>query len=880
MDAERITYSRVKKEWDVLAPGDRWTISFFPDHGPALAAAHSQRAPADVIIGTTNQPMDNARELLEQRLADSPLSEDERLALAEIGRPVPPSIDISEMLAEPVTAASISKDHDPNNIPPDPVPTIRMTLRRPRQNAPAIMDTLFTREVLAEAVSFAVANLPLVPEGFAPHPWELVLENISIHAQIIFGRVLYPDRESYRVTTIDHDLLEKLLRQTAQGLIESARLHGSTVVITFSSEAAAVIGRQHIFFDTGHAVFDDINFKGVSVALDEGLSSDGRGPFPRIGIQIEFEDQGIELRNLPIIGDVDLTGLRFRLRLTLAQSLPEFNPTTVAVEKWLYPYILADTDFEMDLDFDDTVAEAVDEVFKVRKNVTEGINDVLRGMRFSLSEYFQLGLNHIADRDRAFAGLRLKEGNWQVITGPDFTHEPLVPNIPEPGPMANPEPIDGPQPAEEMEALQRINHIVVLMMENRSYDHLLGYLTHPAHGGDPLYEGLSGDATNTIQGIGDAISTVMPHTHFFPSPPHDFDAVMAQIAEGQMTGFGQTFRDKLLHDGIPADARSIMAYHVAGQLPVYDFLVREFAVCTHWFAAHPGPTWPNRMCTLTGHTPFLRNTDLPREDIGYLDDKLLFDVLDEVDVNWRYYEHDVAFLRMFNRFRLDTGRVRPYANFAAEAAAGLPPVTFIDPNFVDIPSGEAANDDHPGGADMIAGQVLVADVINTLTQTPGWDNTMLIVTYDEHGGFYDHVPPPGSVESAGLGLGEVPKVHADGPHMLGVRTPTFIVSPRTERGAILNQIYDHTSIAKSILARFAPTHTHKLGRRVEIAAHVGGAVPLAMPRANIGSVPAVALSQFRADEGVEPNSFHEDMSTLGSPLHAPIEKLTSMRPVL
>jgi len=159
------------------------------------------------------------------------------------------------------------------------------------------------------------------------------------------------------------------------------------------------------------------------------------------------------------------------------------------------------------------------------------------------------------------------------------------------------------------------------------------------------------------------------------------------------------------------------------------------------------------------------------------------------------------------------GRLRT-PSFVERAAAGdLPAVSWIDPNFVDLSFGPAgSNDDHPP-SDLHAGQKLVLELFDALMQSPVWGKTLLIVTYDEHGGFYDHVPPPACED-------DTPALRKLGP-----RVPALIVSPSVGKRQVSKTVFDHTSIIKTILARFcrkADGTVPDMGARVRAAEHLGG----------------------------------------------------------
>ena len=264
-----------------------------------------------------------------------------------------------------------------------------------------------------------------------------------------------------------------------------------------------------------------------------------------------------------------------------------------------------------------------------------------------------------------------------------------------------------------------------------------------------------------------------------------------------------------------------LSYYDHRLLPVTDRLGDLHLVCDRWFAAFPGATQPNRFCTLTGSTPVLENFPVPHPEIGFLGETTVFDRLTTAGVDWCYYEHDLAFLRFYDSYRLDDRHVIPFQDprdgFAERARRGtLPPVVFIDPNFVDVPPARTANDDHPP-ADVALGQDLLAHVHDTLVNSPQWNKSLLVITYDEHGGFFDHVPPPGTRVSPARIL----PVHPRGPRTLGVRVPTFVVSPFVPAGGVSHVRFDHTSIAWTILLRFVGAEALPMSDRMLQMNHLG-----------------------------------------------------------
>jgi phospholipase C len=345
--------------------------------------------------------------------------------------------------------------------------------------------------------------------------------------------------------------------------------------------------------------------------------------------------------------------------------------------------------------------------------------------------------------------------------------------------------------------LEKIDHIVVLMLENRSFDHMLGHLT--LEGGRPEVDGLKPEHSNDHNGVKHRVFRLVD-TVFSPDPGHGSRDVADQLARrngGFIDNFAQ--RDSL-------NPQRIMGYYNAATLPVYDYLAREYCVCDAWFASVPGPTWPNRLYALTG------NSDGDKDNrFKYYSMTTVFDHLSRAGVSWNYFCDDFPFLAVLPR-SYNQERVRQMWDFFPQAEAGsLASVTWIDPNFEDIFGG--GNDDHPP-ADIGRGQTLVGRIYNALV-TAGkrtWERTMFIVLYDEHGGFFDHVQPP-DVEDDRPGF-----------RRLGVRIPALVASPWIKSGTVGKEVYDHTSLLKTILLRFCRRRNGSIppmGTRVNAARDLG-----------------------------------------------------------
>jgi phospholipase C len=342
---------------------------------------------------------------------------------------------------------------------------------------------------------------------------------------------------------------------------------------------------------------------------------------------------------------------------------------------------------------------------------------------------------------------------------------------------------------------ERIEHVVVLMMENRSFDQMLGHVSLDGRGD---VDGLRPEMANVHAGnrypVVASATTALTRAQ---DPPHGSVAIDDSLT-GDNGGFVRAYATAHPSD---TDPGVVMAYHTAEQLPVYSHLAQEFCVCDRWFASVPGSTWPNRLYAAAGRAAGSRDNRSP----PIYDVPSVFRRLDEARVSWRWYAHDPGTLRFIDgRYRLGHGGNFAFFNrrtllsrrhFLDDAREGrLPAVSWIDPNFVDfqVPFDRAlSNDDHPP-ADVIEGQHLVLELYNALARGPRWDRTLLIVVYDEHGGFFDHVPPPAAPDDDARF------------RRYGVRVPALVVSPYVERRAVAPRrpVLDHASIVKTILRRF------------------------------------------------------------------------------
>jgi phospholipase C len=481
----------------------------------------------------------------------------------------------------------------------------------------------------------------------------------------------------------------------------------------------------------------------------------------------------------------------------------------------------------------------------------------------------------------------------------------------------------------------KIDHIVLVMMENRSYDHVLGYRSIAPADGAEQGDGWTPDLMNVVatavtppgstpdpngqppvgplRNSAFALNAVNLRTQIPKSVGHKLANVRTQLA-GQIdgpdgrriidpNGFVNDFRKNYLGDKPEGDAGvvpfDILRYYEkdaavtdpntgkpVDDLPMYGFLAEHYGYCDRYFSSHAGPTLPNRMYSLSGDTQYDR-LGVPLLDNNFGENfqlsraQTICDVLTRHGVSWRVYESfpSVTMLRMFARYATDTEHIGRLEDFIADAAAGnLPSFAMVEPAMHTHPE----NDDHPH-ADMYRGQAFIRTVYEALRTSPSWARTLLLITYDEHGGFYDHVIPPiadvieplllpvvtadmltegdsgggsgspsgphghGLVirpELLGLLMGEVVVTDAEPRDQTiripyGVRVPTFVVSPWVAPGRGPTLTVDHCSILKTVLARFCPDSRPFLSGRVHASHSFESFLTETAPRLDVGVPPAV-----------------------------------------
>ena len=424
--------------------------------------------------------------------------------------------------------------------------------------------------------------------------------------------------------------------------------------------------------------------------------------------------------------------------------------------------------------------------------------------------------------------------------------------------------------APEKSALKKIEHIVVLMLENRSFDNMLGWLYDP--GNDAPYNVVPAD----FEGLyGKALSNAAPNGRIVPAgksedprspqpnPGEPYQDVYSQVYNeplvdaasvpvvpphpANMQGFIRNYdaqKDK------PADPATIMNSLTPKTLPVLSALAHNYALCDHWFASIPTQTFCNRSFVQAGTSS------------GYVNNKggglvfineapTIYDLLDAAGQSWKIY----CGAWLLESFTLLTQKAlwrhalsERFAHFsdflsAAGKKDGLPSYSFIEPVYFDSVVWGPHNDMHPesnlyefyGSSNLHRGEALVWKIYQAIRNGPNWENTLLIIVFDEHGGCYDHVPPPTSADCA-VAISPDRIVPAGQPggtgfkfDRLGPRVPAIVVSAYTRPQTRLHDIFENTTVLSTIINCF-DLPQGKLGARQQKALDLSVALTLSAPR--------------------------------------------------
>ncbi|MFZ0561741.1 MAG: alkaline phosphatase family protein [Terriglobales bacterium] len=397
--------------------------------------------------------------------------------------------------------------------------------------------------------------------------------------------------------------------------------------------------------------------------------------------------------------------------------------------------------------------------------------------------------------------------------------------------------------------LDNLRHIVVLMMENRSFDHMLGSLTAI----DPRIDGVTAQLSNPDT-TGASVNP-QPLAQFQgqldPDPDHHFPAVDLQIFGGDtsdgrqpnMQGFIKSYFNQ--QEDV-AHSQKIMYYFAQSQLPVLTTLALEFAVFNRWFASIPGPTICNRAFAHYG-------TSFGRVDMNilYVNEPFkdvysrLINANPKHTAKLYYYDATSSTMEVANLLQNEPQLFGTYDQFLDDCSSGnLPEYSFIEPNYNDhdTDTGEAvASDQHPDH-NIQAGELFIASVYNAIKQNANlWQSTALLVVYDEHGGIYDHVVPPActpdqfTASANDTGTGQPFAFDR-----LGVRVPAILISPWIPKGTVVDgRVFDHASIPATITKFFLGGYSPRSPRETSADVFIEPNVAPVDPTRNLLSLTAM-----------------------------------------
>lgn len=383
-------------------------------------------------------------------------------------------------------------------------------------------------------------------------------------------------------------------------------------------------------------------------------------------------------------------------------------------------------------------------------------------------------------------------------------------------------------------ATDPIKHVILLLLENRSFDEMLGCFRE-------RYPDLEGIDRANLRSNTDQAGQVFTQqeTHQLQmelDPGHTFADVMVQLADNN-GGFVKNFAEKRANSS-PEQRQQIMSFYPLMFLDATHRMARDFTICDHWFSSVPGPTWPNRFFAYSG-----TSSGTVRMPQGIADPDLegffaqnqttIFDRLNEAKRSWKVYFYDFPSSLILNHQRRPENLAHYFGidQFFKEVAnePEFPEFCLIEPKF----AGRDQNDDHPPH-NVMKGEKLIADIYNAIrSREQLWNSSLLVILFDEHGGFYDHVPPPAAIAPDDKRDKRI-KFDFD---RLGVRVPAVLVSPWVDK-RVENTVFDHTSLLKYLIEKW---NLGPLGNRTAAANSIGVAIRRDTLRAD--TLPFIRVSQ-------------------------------------
>ncbi len=381
-------------------------------------------------------------------------------------------------------------------------------------------------------------------------------------------------------------------------------------------------------------------------------------------------------------------------------------------------------------------------------------------------------------------------------------------------PLRRPDSLPDPsRPAGTIDEALPFDHIVVVMMENHSFDNLLGAL---ARSGQPKAHGLHidhrGIARNQNPGPeGPVHSFPIGTTAQGSSVSQSWNATHEQIDGGRMDGFVRSV----------GGATQPMGYWTDAVLPFAYSFARTFTIANRWFSSAPCQTYPNRRFLMAGTAYGDISTDSESLKDPPPPNGTIFDRLSAYGVSWRNYFTDLPQTAIIpSIIEKYPANLATFAQFKLDCATGnLPSVSFVDPEFgalSDIASTltavpgleaitgkvETLGGDEEDPQDMSYGESWAYSAVKAVLDSPAWPRTLLIYTYDEHGGYYDHVPPPAAIAPDSIPPELSPTDLPGGYDIYGPRVPAIVASPYSKPNGVTNVVHDHTSVLATIAAKW------------------------------------------------------------------------------